>query len=89
MDKDWKRGLQRIRPGLYADDRGGLHIDEEELLEASGYPANEHNRQMIRGDVARLAGETGATFHVHDETEYVCGHCGARVKNPEEHHCGR
>jgi hypothetical protein len=85
MSKDWKRGLQRIRPGLYADDRGGLHIDEEELLEASGYEANEHNRQMIRGAVAKLAGETGARFH--DEHEYVCGHCGASVKNPGEHHC--
>ena len=85
MSKDWKRGLQRIAKGIYADQKGAMHIDEEELLRAHGYADNEHNRRMIREAAAKIAGEIGVKYH--EANVYVCAHCGASVKNPEEHSC--
>jgi hypothetical protein len=37
----------RLAPGVYDDDRGGLHIDVAELLAANGYADTDQNRAML------------------------------------------
>jgi hypothetical protein len=32
----WKRGIEKLRPGLYVDAKGALHSDSRKLLEALG-----------------------------------------------------
>jgi len=39
--------MKRIQPGFYDDDRGGLHIDLTEVLEASGYANTPENRAVL------------------------------------------
>jgi len=46
-DRDWKQGLQRIAPGVYADEAGAMHLDTAELLEANGYAASAENEAML------------------------------------------
>ena len=82
---DWKRGLERIAPGLYVDKSGALHIDDDELLRAHGYALNEHNLRMIHEAALKISAEQGATFH--DVEHYVCAHCGATVSDPAKHSC--
>lgn len=82
---EWKRGLERIAPGLYVDKDGAMHIDEDELLAAHGYAKNEHNSRMIHEAAARIAQEQG--IKLTDRTEYVCAHCGAAVSDPAKHSC--
>ena len=44
----WKRGMQRLRPGLYVDSRGALQIDSAEFLQSEGYPVTPENEAMLR-----------------------------------------
>jgi len=39
--------MTRIAPGVYDDDRGGLHIYPSELLRAHGYADTPANRAML------------------------------------------
>ena len=82
---EWKRGLERIAPGIYADKAGAMHVDEEELLTAHGYAVNEHNSRMIRDAAAKITADMGIKSEV--VNEYVCARCGATVSDPEKHSC--
>jgi len=53
-DRDWKQGLQRIAPGVYADEAGAMHLDTAELLEANGYVANAENEAMVERVAKKL-----------------------------------
>ena len=53
-DRDWKQGLQRIAPGVYADEAGTMHLDTAELLEANGYVANAENEAMLERTAKEL-----------------------------------
>lgn len=45
---EWKNGLERIQPGIYADGAGALFIDDEEFLRAQGFAVNQHNLERLR-----------------------------------------
>lgn len=42
-----KPGLTQLAIGVYSDDRGGLHLFVEELLEANGYADTPENRETL------------------------------------------
>jgi hypothetical protein len=52
-------GLTQIAIGVYADDRGGLHLFVGELLEANGYADTPENRETL----TRAAHETMAKLY--------------------------
>jgi hypothetical protein len=84
-DNAWKRGLQRIAPGVYADRSGSLHIDEEELLAAHGYVVDKQNSEMLREVAVQIIKEHGLIpeFRI----DYSCQNCGAIVSDPAKHSC--
>jgi len=49
--------VERIGPGLYTDDQGGLHIVVKEILEAYGYPDTEENRDMLVEETQEVVAE--------------------------------
>jgi hypothetical protein len=46
--------MKRIRPGVYDDEQGGLHIEPGELLAAAGYPDTPTNRETLVLEAIRL-----------------------------------
>lgn len=41
----------KIAPGVYDDNEGGMHVIVDEILEANGYEANDHNRERIEDEL--------------------------------------
>jgi len=62
---NWKSGFTRIRPGVYDDGKGGLHIDEEEMLDANGYEVTPENIRTLREALREMAKK--GDFRVHEE----------------------
>lgn len=56
--------MKRLAPGVYDDERGGLHLDVAELLAASGYADTPDNRAML---LAAARDTFGATVTETDE----------------------
>ena len=50
--------MTQISPGVYDDGKGGMHIDEAELLEANGYADTPENRRMMRKALADYGRES-------------------------------
>lgn len=51
--------LIKLGPGIYDDGDGGLHVDVEELLLASGWPATRENIEALVEAAVAIAGQTG------------------------------
>jgi len=47
IQPDWAAGLTSIGPGVYADGKGALHLDTEEMCKAAGYPPTAENQEML------------------------------------------
>jgi hypothetical protein len=43
----WKRGMERLGPGIYVDARGTMHIDSRELLEHHGCAPTLENEAIL------------------------------------------
>lgn len=54
--------MQRLKPGIYHDGAGGLHIDVTEMLRANGWPDTPANRDAIE----QAARDMFGTIEVHD-----------------------
>jgi hypothetical protein len=50
-----KSKMTKLCPGGYDDGKGGLHIDEAELLTAAGYADTPANRRTLREAMRDLA----------------------------------
>ena len=57
------RGMMQMTQGIYADGRGGIHVDPIEVLQAEGYPVTPRNVRKLKkaiGEVIRLAQQGAA-----------------------------
>ena len=63
---EWKRGLRRLQTGMYADERGGLHLDLLEMIVAAGYPPTPENIEQLRLAALAMARDIRAEFHETD-----------------------
>ena len=43
----WKRGMERIGPGIYVDSKNTMHIDSQELLKHHGCALTLQNEAIL------------------------------------------
>ena len=58
----WKRGMQRLSPGVYRDAQGTTHIDSAELLVNYGIQPTLQNEAMLAGIARAVLGDQGVKF---------------------------
>jgi hypothetical protein len=81
--------MKRLAPGVYDDERGGLHLDLGELLIANGFADTDQNRATMMAVWAEWCASARATLHVVESI--TCPRCGARSFHPTdraERYCG-
>jgi len=58
--------LRCLEPGIYTDDKGGMHIDVPELLEAKGYDDTPANRETLTKAALDMVREMGLPVSIVD-----------------------
>ena len=58
----WKRGMERIGPGIYVDAKNTMHIDSRELLAHNGCALTLENEAKLCEAAREIFKETGIGF---------------------------
>jgi len=85
--------MKRLAPGVYDDEKGGLHLDLPELLAAHGYADTAENRATMIAAVHNLnlgipVDETDTPIARPAFTCPLCGWVSHHPKDIAERYCG-